>query len=306
MKNITIVSNKENINRNTPNKIRESARTSNSKNKINNNNEIKKRSELILLKNELNNYKNQNLILSQRNQYLKKLLLFNQNKCNILQKNFNNKINLLTNNKTFDFNVLDKILLSFHSLINNLLDILEIFIFDDSFKKVENSFADELINDIKYKLINKFKFLEKNNYEWLDGLSNEINRIKNWNESYDFEIYHNQEKYRASSQENIYKQKGKYHYHINLSQGENRSINEKFKTTKETNSLDDISLVKHNNSLTEIKNYNNTEIKIKNFQYKTYLIKKPNNFNKSLNKESKKKIYDYYNDEEFNNLTLKN
>ena len=152
MKNINIVSNKENINRNTPNKIRETARTSNSKNKMNNC-EIKKRSELIILKNELNNYKNQNLILSQRNQYLKNLILFNQNKCNILQKNFNHKINLLTNNKSFDFNVLDKILFSFHSLINNLIDILEIFIFDESLKKVENNFADDLINDIKNKLI---------------------------------------------------------------------------------------------------------------------------------------------------------
>ena len=304
MKNINIVSNKENSNRNTPNKIRESARTSNSKNKINSF-EIKKKSELILLKNELNNYKNQNLILSQRNQYLKNLLSFNQNKCDLLQKNFNHKINLLTNNKSFDYNILDKIILSFHSLINNLLDILEIFIFDESLKKVENSFADELISDIKNKLIHKFQFIEKNNYEWLDGLSNEINRIKNWNESNDLEN-DIQEKYRASSQENIYKNKEKYHYNINLSRGETRSLNEKFKSTKETNSLDDISLFKNNNSLTEIKNYNNTEIKIKNFQYKTYLIKKPNNFNKSLNKESKKKIYDYYNDEEFNNLTLKN
>ena len=304
MKNINIVSNKENINRNTPNKIRETARTSNSKNKMNNC-EIKKRSELIILKNELNNYKNQNLILSQRNQYLKNLILFNQNKCNILQKNFNHKINLLTNNKSFDFNVLDKILFSFHSLINNLIDILEIFIFDESLKKVENNFADDLINDIKNKLINKFKFIEKNNYEWLDGLSNEINRIKNWNESNDSE-YYIQEKYRASSQENIYKKKGKYHCNINLSRGDNRSINEKFKTTKETNSLDDISLLKHNKSLTEIKIKNNipNEIQIKNFQFKTYLVKKSNNLNKSLHKETKKKFYDYYyNDEEINNLT---
>ena len=298
MKNINIVSNKENSNRNTPNKIRESARTSNSKNKINSC-EIKKKSELVLLKNELNNYKNQNLILSQRNQYLKNLLSFNQNKCDLLQKNFNHKINLLTNNKSFDYNVLDKILLSFHSLINNLLDILEIFIFDESLKKVENSFADELISDIKNKLINKFQFLEKNNYEWLDGLTNEINRIKNWNESNDLEN-DIQEKYRASSQENIYKNKEKYHYNINLSRGETRSLNDKFKSTKETNSLDDISLFKNNNSLTEvkIKNNNHNEIQIQNFQFKTYLIKKPNNLNKSLHKETKKKLYDYYNDEE--------
>ena len=299
MKNINIVSNKENSNRNTPNKIRESARTSNSKNKINSF-EIKKKSELILLKNELNNYKNQNLILSQRNQYLKNLLSFNQNKCDLLQKNFNHKINLLTNNKSFDYNVLDKIILSFHSLINNLLDILEIFIFDESLKKVENSFADELISDIKNKLIHKFQFIEKNNYEWLDGLSNEINRIKNWNESNDLEN-DIQEKYRASSQENIYKNKEKYHYNINLSRGETRSLNEKFKSTKETNSLDDISLFKNNNSLTEVKiknNNNHNEIQIQNFQFKTYLIKKPNNLNKSLHKETKKKLYDYYNDEE--------
>ena len=299
MKNINIVSNKENSNRNTPNKIRESARTSNSKNKINSF-EIKKKSELILLKNELNNYKNQNLILSQRNQYLKNLLSFNQNKCDLLQKNFNHKINLLTNNKSFDYNVLDKIILSFHSLINNLLDILEIFIFDESLKKVENSFADELISDIKNKLIHKFQFIEKNNYEWLDGLSNEINRIKNWNESNDLEN-DIQEKYRASSQENIYKNKEKYHYNINLSRGETRSLNEKFKSTKETNSLDDISLFKNNNSVTEVKiknNNNHNEIQIQNFQFKTYLIKKPNNLNKSLHKETKKKLYDYYNDEE--------
>ena len=299
MKNINIVSNKENSNRNTPNKIRESARTSNSKNKINSF-EIKKKSELILLKNELNNYKNQNLILSQRNQYLKNLLSFNQNKCDLLQKNFNHKINLLTNNKSFDYNILDKIILSFHSLINNLLDILEIFIFDESLKKVENSFADELISDIKNKLIHKFQFIEKNNYEWLDGLSNEINRIKNWNESNDLEN-DIQEKYRASSQENIYKNKEKYHYNINLSRGETRSLNEKFKSTKETNSLDDISLFKNNNSLTEVKiknNNNHNEIQIQNFQFKTYLIKKPNNLNKSLHKERKKKLYDYYNDEE--------
>ncbi len=299
MKNINIVSNKENSNRNTPNKIRESARTSNSKNKINSF-EIKKKSELILLKNELNNYKNQNLILSQRNKYLKNLLSFNQNKCDLLQKNFNHKINLLTNNKSFDYNVLDKIILSFHSLINNLLDILEIFIFDESLKKVENSFADELISDIKNKLIHKFQFIEKNNYEWLDGLSNEINRIKNWNESNDLEN-DIQEKYRASSQENIYKNKEKYHYNINLSRGETRSLNEKFKSTKETNSLDDISLFKNNNSLTEVKiknNNNHNEIQIQNFQFKTYLIKKPNNLNKSLHKETKKKLYDYYNDEE--------
>ena len=299
MKNINIVSNKENSNRNTPNKIRESARTSNSKNKINSF-EIKKKSELILLKNELNNYKNQNLILSQRNQYLKNLLSFNQNKCDLLQKNFNHKINLLTNNKSFDYNVLDKIILSFHSLINNLLDILEIFIFDESLKKVENSFADELISDIKNKLIHKFQFIEKNNYEWLDGLSNEINRIKNWNESNDLEN-DIQEKYRASSQENIYKNKEKYHYNINLSRGETRSLNEKFKSTKETNSLDDISLFKNNNSLTEVKiknNNNHNEIQIQNFQFKTYLIKKPNNLNKSLQKKKKKKLYDYYNDEE--------
>ncbi len=146
----------------------------------------------------------------------------------------------------------------------------------------------------------KFKFIEKNNYEWLDGLSNEINRIKNWNESNDSE-YYIQEKYRASSQENIYKNKEKYHYNINLSRGETRSLNEKFKSTKETNSLDDISLFKNNNSLTEVKiknNNNHNEIQIQNFQFKTYLIKKPNNLNKSLHKETKKKLYDYYNDEE--------
>ena len=103
MKNITIVSNKENINRNTPNKIRENIKNQYSKN----NDYLKIKSELTLLKNELNNYKNQNIILSKKNQYLKNLISFNQNKCNILQKNFNHQIDLYKN-KFFDYNVLDK------------------------------------------------------------------------------------------------------------------------------------------------------------------------------------------------------
>jgi len=255
---------------------------SNGKNK-NNNNDLKIKSELILLKTELNNYKNQNLILLQKNKYLKNLIVFNKNKCNILKKNFAHKFHLLSNNKTIDFDILDKITLSFHSLINNLLDILEIFIFDKSTKKKNNSFTNEIKNDIKKRLINKLEFLESNNIEWLDGLSKEINRIKNWNDSNDYKII-NEYKFKTINKEN------KKNFSVNISRGENKSLNDKFRTTKETCSLDDINSLKHNNSA--------NEINLKNFIFKSFLIKKPRIVNCSSNRDLNKYISNFYEEDQ--------
>ena len=110
-----------------------------------------------------------------------------------------------------------------------------------------NNFGEELINDIKNQLISKLKLIESNNYEWLDGLTKEINRIKNWNDN--FEIINKDEKFLLINKEKI--NKNRENFSMNISRVENKS-SDKFRTTKETNSIDEISSLKHNNSSSEI------------------------------------------------------
>lgn len=287
LKNISQLCNKYYSNRNTPSKIRDNSNNNN--NTIHQNSDyLKIKSELVLVKNELNNYKNQNIILTKKNQNLKNLLCFNKNKCNILKKNFNYKMNLYKN-KSLDYNILDKITLCFHSLINHLLDILEVFVFNKSlFNLNDNSFAEELLTDIKNKLINKLQIIESANYEWLDGLNKEINRIKNWNELYNLDVLNKDYKSKSMNHGNIYKNREKSHFLMNISRVENKS-SDKFRTTKETNSIDEINSLKYNNS--------SSEIQLRNFQLKTYLIKKPKKKTNSAKKaplERTPTISDYY------------
>ena len=77
---------------------------------------------------------------------------------------------------------------------------------------------------------------------------------------------------------------------MNISRVENKS-SDKFRTTKETNSIHEISSLKHNNS--------SSEIQFRNFKLKTYLIKKP----KKKSNSNKKKLFkknssNYYSEEE--------
>ncbi len=196
----------------------------NKNSEINNNNnylkEIKKlQCEISLIKNELLNEKTKYEILYHKYNNLKSSIkitnlnvnlnkqkkffdsknnnnnnIFNRNKsnsnfnCDSLNNNNNNNsiYNNTINNNFNGFNLFS-VTKDFHSLIGNLLDVLEIFILDDIENTSEdnnyenNSIKIQIIEEIKNNLIKKLKQIQVNNFEWLDGLENEIKRIKKWN-----------------------------------------------------------------------------------------------------------------------------
>ena len=195
----------------------------NKNSEINNNNnylkEIKKlQCEISLIKNELLNEKTKYEILYHKYNNLKSSIkitnlnvnlnkqkkffdsknnnnnnIFNRNKsnsnfnCDSLNNNNNNSIYNNTINNNFNGFNLFSVTKDFHSLIGNLLDVLEIFILDDIENTSEdnnyenNSIKIQIIEEIKNNLIKKLKQIQVNNFEWLDGLENEIKRIKKWN-----------------------------------------------------------------------------------------------------------------------------
>ena len=183
--------------------------------------EIKKlQCEISLIKNELLNEKtkyeilyhkynnlkssikitNLNLNLNKKKNFFdSKNNIFNRNKSNsnfncdnnnlnsLINNNNNNSIYNNTINNNFNGFNLFSVTKDFHSLIGNLLDVLEIFILDDIENTSDdnnyenNSIKTQLIEEIKNNLIKKLKQIQVNNFEWLDGLEKEIKRIKNWN-----------------------------------------------------------------------------------------------------------------------------
>ena len=197
------------------------------------------------------------------------------NNVNSLMNNNNNSNNNSINNNYNGFNLFN-VTKDMHSLIGNLLDVLEIFILDDIENTSEdnnyennNSIKIQLIEEIKNNLIKKLKQIQVNNFEWLDGLEKEIKRIKKWN------------------------------VNINYNNNSNKSYK---KNSKSVDNLKQYSILNNNNS---VKNF----YKLNNYIYPQT---RKNNYRKIINNVSlysNKNISNNYNNKNLNDeydLTISN